>query len=107
MLRSTNHFNAIPCKNEACGKVFTPKTYNAIFCSPDCRRIVTNRKLLENYYKKKESKNKKRVCVTQKCNTILSSYNSEDICERCKRERYIRRLVSWGWDEQSLRDEFK
>lgn len=84
-----------------------PKTYNAVFCSPDCRRIVTNKKLLENYYKNKEKKNSKRVCETSNCTTILSSYNKEDICERCKRERYIERLVSWGWDEKSLRDEYR
>ena len=106
MNRSTSHFDPIPCKNEACKKIFVPKTYNAIFCSADCRRIVTNKKLLDNYYKKKEKKNTKRVCETKKCTTVLSRYNKEDICERCKRERYIKRLVSWGWDEEKLRDEF-
>ena len=104
--RSTSHFDPIPCKNEECKKIFIPKTYNAIFCSADCRRVVTNKKLLENYYKKKEKKNTKRVCETKKCTTVLSRYNKEDICERCKRERYIKRLVGWGWDEEKLRDEF-
>jgi len=106
MNRSMSHFDPIPCKNEACKKVFVPKTYNAIFCSADCRRVVTNKKLLDNYYKKKEKKNTKRVCETKKCTTVLSRYNKEDICERCKRERYIKRLVGWGWDEEKLRDEF-
>ena len=107
MNRSTNHFDSIACKNEECSNVFTPKTYNAIFCSADCRRVVTNKKLLDNYYKNKEKKNKRRICGSPDCDTILSSYNKEDICEACKRERYIKRLVSWGWDERSLRDEYK
>lgn len=107
MKRSTSRFDPIRCKNPECREEFLPKTYNAVFCSPDCRRIVTNKRLLENYYKNKENKNKKRVCATSSCSTILSSYNKEDICEACKRERYIKRLVSWGWDEKELRDEYK
>jgi len=105
--KTSNHFDPILCKNEECRKLFTPKTYNAVFCSPDCRRVVTNQKLLENYHKNKEKMGRKRVCGTKDCSTILSSYNKEDICERCKRERYIKRLVSWGWDERSLRDEYR
>jgi uncharacterized paraquat-inducible protein A len=62
---------------------------------------------LDNYYKNKAKKNDKRVCDSKNCDTILSSYNKEDICERCKRERYINRLVSWGWDEEGLRREFE
>jgi hypothetical protein len=106
-LNSSNHSDEIQCKNEECLKSFTPKTYNAIFCSPECRRVVTNKKLLDKYYENKERKNRKRVCQTKDCETILSSYNKEDICERCKRERYILRLVSWGWDENKLRDEYR
>jgi hypothetical protein len=33
----------------------------------------------------------------------LSRYNQEDICEQCKRERLIMRLVGWGWDEAKVR----
>lgn len=93
------------CSNPDCGKKFVAKVYNTIYCSTDCRKIITNKKLLDNYYKKKENKNKKRVCETENCSTVLSRYNEEDICEQCKTERYIQRLVSWGWDEKKLRDE--
>jgi hypothetical protein len=48
---------------------------------------------------------KKRVCKTSKCSTVLSRYNKEDICEQCKGERFIKRLVSWGYDEEKLRKE--
>jgi len=93
------------CKNEDCGKVFIAKVYNSIYCSAECRKIVTNKKLLEAYHAKKNNKNKKRICKTKNCTTILSSYNKEDVCESCKQERYIKRLVSWGWDEKKLRGE--
>lgn len=104
---NTSHSDEIVCKNELCNKSFVPKTYNAVYCGPECRRLVTNKKLLENYYNKKNKKTTKRICATTECTTILSSYNSEDICERCKTERFILRLVSWGWDEAKLRDEHK
>lgn len=93
------------CSNEECKQEFLAKVYNTIYCSTECRKVVTNKKLLDNYYRKKENKTKKRVCQTDRCSTILSSYNEEDICEQCKSERYIQRLVSWGWDEKKLRKE--
>lgn len=93
------------CANDECKKIFTPKTYNGVYCSSECRKIVTNKKLLEKYYSDKSNRTKKRTCVTKGCTTILSRYNKEKICERCKRERFIARLVSWGWDEAKLREE--
>lgn len=93
------------CSNTECGSKFIAKVYNAIYCSSECRRIVTNKKLLEKYYETKEKRNKKRVCKTAACKTVLSKYNKENICEQCKKERYIKRLVSWGYDEEKLRKE--
>jgi hypothetical protein len=93
------------CGNDKCNNVFVAKVYNALYCSVECRRLVTNKKLLEKYYETKENKHKKRVCKTKLCTTILSSYNKESICEQCKKERYIKRLVSWGYDEEKLRKE--
>jgi hypothetical protein len=92
------------CKNLDCSKAFTPKSYNSIYCSAECRRLVTNAKLLNNYYEKKANINKKRICKTKNCETVLSRYNKENICEKCKRERYVQRLVGWGWDEKTIRD---
>lgn len=93
------------CANTECEQTFVAKVYNTIYCSPECRKKVTNQKLLDNYHRKKENRNKKRVCKTKDCNTILSRYNEEDICEMCKHERYIQRLIGWGWDENKLRNE--
>lgn len=101
--RKTNHFKEIFCANKDCSNSFVPKTYNSIFCSAECRRVTTNKKLLEKYYENKSNKNKKRKCKTSSCSTILSRYNKEDICEACKRERYVQRLVSWGWSEEEVR----
>ena len=106
-MEKKSHSDDIKCANTDCLVYFTPKTYNAIFCSPDCRRFVTNRKLLEKYYEAKDNKTRKRVCVSLTCTTVLSRYNKEDICEACKVERYIQRLAGWGWSEEKLRDEFR
>ena len=93
------------CANDECRKVFVAKVYNATYCGADCRRIVTNKKLLEKYYEDKKRIKTKRVCSTKTCSTILSRYNKENICEQCKKERFIQRLISWGYDEQALRKE--
>ena len=93
------------CANDECKKEFIAKVYNALYCGVDCRRIITNKKLLNQYYENKNNRNTKRTCKTKDCTTILSKYNKETICEQCKNERYIKRLVSWGYDEEKLRKE--
>lgn len=104
--RQSSHFDEKICLNEGCLNKFKPKTYNGVYCSPECRKIATNKKLLDKYYVNKNNKNKKRVCATVHCSTVLSVYNKEKICEQCKIERYIKRLASWGWDESKLREEY-
>lgn len=95
------------CANSECEVLFEPNVHNAIYCSIDCRKVVTNKNVLDRYYEKKERKsNKKRICVTEDCGTILSSYNSEPICEPCKTNRLIKRLSSWGWNEDELREDW-
>ena len=91
------------CANDICKTRFKPRVYNAIYCCTACRRLVTNKKILKRYHENKAARNRKRICVTRKCTTVLSRYNKEDICESCKRERYIMRLVGWGWDEDRIR----
>ena len=95
------------CVNEECKTKFVPKVYNAIYCSTPCRRLVTNAKILRRYHENKEAFGKKRICpgFNRECGNVLSIYNKEHICESCKRERYIMRLVGWGWDEEKLREE--
>lgn len=98
------------CANPECDEFFEPRVHNAIYCGDECRRIETNRKVLEKYYENKDriesNKKNERRCRNEDCTTILSRYNEESICEPCKTERLINRLSSWGWDEDRLRDEW-
>ena len=105
MLILDNEFRI--CANAKCKQEFKPRVYNAIYCCTSCRRLVTNAKILKRYHENKEAMGKKRFCkgFNKKCNKLLSRYNREDSCESCKRERYIMRLVGWGWDEKKLREE--
>jgi hypothetical protein len=91
------------CENKECSKVFKPKTYNSIYCSAECRKKVTNKRLLEKYHQNKLLLTKKRICKTKNCTTILSRYNKDNICERCKEERLVKRLLQWGWSEERAR----
>ena len=93
------------CKNPDCRREFKPKTYNSIYCCTECRKKVTNKRLLEKYHSDKKKYNSKRVCRNKQCETILSRYNKESICERCKEERLVKRLISWGWSESRARGE--
>jgi len=95
------------CANEECNKEFKPKAHNAIYHSSECRRIVTNKRILAKYYEGKKRRIPGQNCITPGCITILSIYNEEDICEPCKVERMILRLVGWGWDEKKLRKEWE
>ena len=94
---------------EECGKIFLPKVHNSIYCGPECRRLATNKKVLAKYHvnKKRKDNKSKRICAVEGCDTILSRYNSEDRCEWHRDLALIDRLVSWGWDEESLRAEWR
>lgn len=95
------------CANDECGNLFTPKVHNAIYCSAECRKIVTNQNVLDRYYEKKELRsNKKRVCKMPDCKTILSIYNKEVICEPHQTENLIQRMIGWGYDEDELREDW-
>lgn len=73
------------CALPECGKPFEPKSYNAKYCSIECQKTATNRRLLEKYHEKKAARaGKKRVCKSFDCNTILSRYNSDVHCETCQ-----------------------
>ena len=45
------------CLNLECSKLFEPKTHNQKYCSDDCCRVATNKKIMEKYYEKKAIKN--------------------------------------------------
>jgi hypothetical protein len=74
------------CANKEClnGKEFIPKTHNQKYCSDECCRIATNRRIMEKYYEKKAIRNgASRIC--KKCKTKLSRYNQNDVCSTCEK----------------------
>lgn len=76
------------CLNLECSKLFEPKTHNQKYCSDDCCRVATNKKIMEKYYEKKAIKNgAKRNCA--KCKIALSRYNSLNICSRCEKNKSV------------------
>ena len=91
------------CARDECDVVFAPKAHNGIYCSEECRRIATNAKVLQRYYDGKDKKKKKkRTCKDKDCNTVLSQYNKEDICEAHKVKRLEKRLTKWGWGDEQI-----
>lgn len=73
------------CSNIGCENEFEPKTHNMKYCSDECCKEATNHKIKKKYYDKKERlAGKLRVCEAKGCNTRLSRYNAESICESCK-----------------------
>ncbi len=81
------------CANNGCTNEFTKTTHNQKYCSDECCRDATNRKIREKYYAEKERlAGKKRTCSSRGCKNILSRYNEEDICSECisKKEKSSR-----------------
>lgn len=71
------------CAREGCEVVAYKTTHNQKYCSNECCRIETNRKIMEKYHERAAVKRgKKRLCVT--CNTPLSRYNEGNICGSCE-----------------------
>ena len=103
---TAQEFLSRDCANEECSIAFIPKVHNGKYCSAECRKLVTNKKVLENYYRRKKNRTTKRTCKTEGCKTILSRYNDENICEACKVERLKKRLVSWGWSRTKLDEDW-
>lgn len=81
------------CANPACDISFNPTRHNQKYCSKDCCKVVTNAKIMQQYYEKKDRKSgKKRVCDSCK-STTLSRYNEGSTCQLCiLEERSANRL---------------
>jgi hypothetical protein len=70
------------CANPICSRAFEPTRHNQKYCGKECCKLVTNAKIMEQYYEKKARKaGKKRVCET--CPTVLSRYNEGSKCQSC------------------------
>ena len=73
------------CSNKECSTDFDAKTHNQKYCSDECCRVATNKRIMEKYYEKKAIKNgAKRDC--KKCGSQLSRYNTNVICSVCEKK---------------------
>lgn len=71
------------CSSKDCQKEFDAKTHNQKYCSDECCRIATNKRIMEKYYEKKAIRNGAlRKC---KCGNILSRYNQSNECSMCEK----------------------
>jgi hypothetical protein len=68
----------VECKN-----LFPFKTHNQKYCSKECCRVATNKKIMNKYYiKKQRLAGAERFCVL--CKNKLSRYNSDFKCTTCQ-----------------------
>jgi hypothetical protein len=73
------------CSNKECSKEFDAKTHNQKYCTDECCRVATNRRIMEKYYEKKAIRNgASRGC--KKCGSQLSRYNETSLCASCQKK---------------------
>jgi len=73
------------CANKECSKDFEPKTHNQKYCTDECCRVATNRRIMEKYYEKKAIRSgAQRGC--KKCGAQLSRYNETSVCASCQKK---------------------
>lgn len=72
---------SVTCAREGCDKVFSKKTHNQKYCSDFCCRKATNAKIMKEYYRKKEQKNRVRSCA--ECGSKLRKNSQQDYCSLC------------------------
>lgn len=72
----------ITCARKGCDNRFVKVTHNQKYCSNDCCREETNKKIMEKYHERAAIKRgKKRKCLT--CSAVLSRYNLDGTCAAC------------------------
>jgi hypothetical protein len=73
------------CKNSECGATYKPATHNQIYCSPECCRVATNRRIKQKYHENKARlSGSTRRCA---CGAALSRYNKSTVCSACKAKK--------------------
>lgn len=75
------------CHNPKCMVGFIPSRHNQKYCSKECCKVVTNAKIMAQYYEDKDRKaGKPRTCDV--CNVAqLSRYNAGTTCASCAARR--------------------
>lgn len=79
----------LTCSNYGCNNTFLPKTHNQKYCTDECCRLATNRRIMEKYYARRDQRQGKvRIC--RECGeTKLSRYNNSLVCSSCDLKREI------------------
>lgn len=68
-----------------CQQDFEFKTHNQKYCSNQCCRIATNKRIMQKYYEKRRRlSGEERIC---NCGAPLSKYNPDDTCSSCSSKR--------------------
>ena len=87
------------CANSECAKEFDSKTHNQKYCTDECCRVATNKRIMEKYYEKKAIKNgATRLCKI--CKAKLSRYNDSTVCSACvngkkdKTKKLIKEIIN-------------
>ncbi len=71
------------CANTLCMIAFEPTRHNQKYCGKECCKVVTNSKIMEQYYEEKDRKSgKPRTCKSCKVSQ-LSRYNQTNTCAPC------------------------
>jgi hypothetical protein len=71
------------CANPECRVEFIPTRHNQKYHSKECCKVVTNAKIMQQYYEKKDRKSgKRRICKSCRV-TPLSRYNEGNKCQSC------------------------
>lgn len=72
------------CAFDECGKDFEQHRHNQKYCSSDCCKQATNKRVRGKYYETRQRlQGKKRICIRPGCNTLLSRYTEDDTCAKC------------------------
>jgi hypothetical protein len=66
-----------------CRIPFTTKISYQIYCSPECREEATKEKIAERYAITRRSRKLGKVRLCKACQSRLSAYNDEVLCEKC------------------------
>lgn len=73
----------VKCARLECSAAFSKTTHNQKYCTNECCRIETNRKIMEKYHERAAiKKGKKRSC--RSCGSSLSRYNEGKECGSCE-----------------------
>lgn len=64
-----------------CGNEFEFRTHNQKYCSNQCCRVATNKRIMEKYYEKR--KRLTGQLITCECGAPLSKYGDGALCVMC------------------------